>query len=181
MIFLTIFFIVLLPFLLIILFCVWTPESPWSPWWRTNKKTAEAVCDLAKISAKDVVYELGSGDGEALITIARKTGAQCVGIEIDPFRFLFSQIRKISSHTKNIQFVRRDFKKMDLKKATIVYMYLVPAGIKRTLPLFKKDLQPGTKLVSYIYKIPLEKKDSYIQLQKEDKENNLFIYTIIRG
>jgi len=127
------------------------------------------------------VYELGSGDGEALITIARKTGAQCVGIEIDPFRFLFSQIRKISSHTKNIQFVRKDFKKMDLQKATIVYMYLVPAGIKRTLPLFKKDLQPGTKLVSYIYKIPLEKKDSYIQLQKEDKKNNLFIYTIIRG
>lgn len=162
-------------FLLVILSFVWPPESPWSPWWRTGKKTAKAVCALAKISKKDTVFELGSGDGEALITIARESGARCFGIEIDFARFFISWVRVIFIRVKNVKFILQDFKKTDLRGATVLYFYLVPAGIKRTLPKLEKELMQGTRLVSYKYKIPLPKKSKII-LSKTDTKHELFLY-----
>ena len=32
---------------------IWPPDSPWAPWWRTNNKTAKAICKLAGITNKD--------------------------------------------------------------------------------------------------------------------------------
>src|SRR5262245_40857195 len=50
----------------------------------TPQATVEAMLELATVTAKDVVYDLGSGDGRIVITAARKYGARGVGIEIDP-------------------------------------------------------------------------------------------------
>src|SRR3989344_8206267 len=81
--------------LLVILSMVWPPNSPWAPWWRTNRKTARAICRLAEISKDDIVYDLGCGDGTFIITKAKEFGAKAVGIEIEPTRFLISKIRII--------------------------------------------------------------------------------------
>ena len=39
---------------------------------------------LAKVGPRDVVYDLGSGDGRGVITAAKQFGARGVGIELDP-------------------------------------------------------------------------------------------------
>jgi len=67
--------------------------------------------------------------------------------------------------------VRRDFKKVKLSDATVVYFYLVPSVIKRILPKLKKELKPGTRIVSYRYEVPLPVKSI-------DKKNGLFLYII---
>lgn len=158
--------------LLILLSFVWPPDSPWSPWWRTNKKTAQAACKLAKVTSKDIVYELGSGDGEFILTAAGMFHAKkSVGIEIDYSRFFISMIKKLLGREKNVKFVRADFKKIKLNDATVVYFYLVPAVIKRILPKLKKELALGTRIVSLRYEVPLP-------LVKEDKKNLLFLYRI---
>src|SRR6266513_888235 len=87
-------FVVLTIFLLLFLLSmVWPPDSPWSPWWRTNKRIARMQCRLAKVGKNDVVYDLGCGDGTALITAAKEFGARGVGVEIDPSRFWIAKIR----------------------------------------------------------------------------------------
>src|SRR5436305_1341896 len=78
--------------LLFLLSMVWPPDSPWSPWWQTSKRIARIQCKLAKIGKHDVVYDLGSGDGTALIAAAREFGARGVGVEIDPARVFYSKI-----------------------------------------------------------------------------------------
>ena len=50
------------------------------------------MCKLAKVTKKDVIYDLGSGDGTALMVAATEYGATGVGIEIDPFRVFVSRI-----------------------------------------------------------------------------------------
>ena len=158
--------------LLIILTFFWPPDSPWSPWWRTNKKTARAACRLANVSNKDIVYELGSGDGEFILTAAGEfRAAKAIGIEIDYTRFLISKLKMKSSKLKNVEFIRKDFKKVNLSDATVVYFYLVPKVIKRILPKFKKELLPGTRIVSLRYEVQLP-------LKREDKKNQLFLYKI---
>ena len=162
--------LIIIIFLLIILTFVWPPDSPWSPWWRTNKKVARAVCRLAKVSNKDIVYELGSGDGEFILTASKEFNAKkAIGIEIDYTRYFVSVLRKQISNIPNVEFIRKDFKKIKLNDATVVYFYLVPAVIKRIMPKLMKELKPGTRIVSLRYEVPLK-------LIKEDKEHQLFLY-----
>lgn len=158
--------------LLIVLTFVWPPDSPWSPWWRTNKEVARAVCRLAKVSNKDIVYELGSGGGEFILTAAKEFKCKkAIGIEIEITRHLISKIKLKKEKIKNAEFIREDFKKIKLNDATVVYFYLVPAVIKRIIPKLKKELKPGTRIVSLRYEVPMS-------LVKEDKENELFLYKI---
>ena len=49
----------------------------------TPQSVVDAMLELAHVTAADVVYDLGSGDGRIPITAAKKYGARGVGIEID--------------------------------------------------------------------------------------------------
>ena len=58
-----------------------TPDIHFTP---TRHNIADAMLRLANVTADDVVYDLGSGDGRLPIIAAQKYGARGVGIEIDP-------------------------------------------------------------------------------------------------
>jgi predicted RNA methylase len=162
--------LVIVLILLVLLSFVWPPDSPWSPWWRTSKEVARKACKLASVSKKDVVYELGSGDGEFILTAVSEFGAKkAIGIEIDYSRYLISKMKKKKAKLKNAEFVRRDFKEVNLRGADVVYFYLVPRVIDRIMPKLKKELKPGTRIVSYKYKLPMK---------KIDRKGNLFLYKI---
>lgn len=151
---------------------VWPPGSPWAPWWRTNKKTARAICELAGISKEDIVYDLGCGDGTFLVTSAKEFGAKAVGIEIDPLRFLISKIRiALNNLSSKVTVKRKSFFDEDISKATVVVVYLIPKTLEKLLPKFKKELKKGTKIVSYKY--PLGIKDHELRIK-----DNLFLYKI---
>lgn len=164
--------ILIIVVLMLILSMVWPPDSPWSPWWRTNKKVARAMCRLAKVGKDDVVYDLGSGDGTALIVAAKEFGAKGVGVEIDHLRAFIStlMIRIIRVQDKVI-IKRKNFFDEDLSPATVVFVYLVPKALNRLLPKFKKELEPGTRIISYKYSIALPE-------TKIDEKNKLSLYVV---
>jgi SAM-dependent methyltransferase len=163
--------VLFLIYLILILSSIWPSDSPWAPGWRTNRTTAEAICRLAKVNGKSIVYDLGSGDGEALIAAA-KLGARGVGIEIDPLRFWVTKIRaKTNGVSDRLNFIRGDFFKQDISEANIIFVYLIPKTLDRLLPKFKKELKKGTKIISYRYEMNLTPK-------KVDKNNELFLYIV---
>lgn len=158
--------------LLLLLSMVWPPNSPWAPWWRTSGKTARKMCQLAKITEKDIVFDLGSGDGTALIIAAKEFGAKGVGVEIDPLRFFLSKVRvQINGISDRVKIIRGDFFKQDLSKASVVFLYLVPKTLEKLKPKFFKELKEETRIVSLKYKMSLP-------LKSYDKENDLYLYKI---
>jgi 16S rRNA A1518/A1519 N6-dimethyltransferase RsmA/KsgA/DIM1 with predicted DNA glycosylase/AP lyase activity len=159
-------------FLLLLLSMVWPPDSPWAPWWRTNKKVARAMCLLAKVGKKDNIYDLGCGDGEALSIAAKEFGAKGVGIEIDPLRYLFSKIRfRINGYGKKVKIIKKNFYEINISPASIVFVYLVPKALERLRPKLLKELKSGTLLASYRYKANLP-------FVAYDKENDIYLYRI---
>lgn len=171
--------ILLLILLIILLSFVWPPESPWAPQWRISRSNARKALSFVKVSKKDIVYELGCGDGEFVLTAAEEFGVTSVGIEIDPFRYMISWIRaRISSSSPNISIMRKDFKQVDLSDATVVYMYLIPMGMKKILPQLKRQLQSGTKIISYRYKIPLSSQEKKIKFLQEEPKEKFFLYIV---
>jgi ribosomal protein L11 methylase PrmA len=150
---------------------VWPPDSPWAPWWRTNKKTARAICKLANITSKDVVYDLGCGDAEVLIQSAI-LGASGVGIEIDLLRVLIAKLRVSRNNLQNKIIIKRNnFFKEDISSASVIIVYLVPVTLNKLLPKFKKELKKGTRIVSFRYEMKMP-------LKKENRKNKLYLYTI---
>ena len=159
-------------FLLLILSMVWPPNSPWAPWWRTNKKTARAICELAEITRSDLVYDLGCGDGTLIITAAKEYGAKAVGIEIDPLRYWIAKTRIwFNILFDRVEVAQEDFFKTDLSKATVIVVYLVPKALNALLPKFKKELKKGTRIVSFRYQLK-------IKYQKSNIKNKIFLYKI---
>jgi cyclopropane fatty-acyl-phospholipid synthase-like methyltransferase len=164
--------LLLILFLLMLLSMVWPPDSPWAPWWRTSHKTARAICKLAKIKKGDLIYDLGCGDGTALITAASEFGADGVGIEIDPVRYWVSKIRvQKKGLRKRIKLLRKNFFQENIKSADVVFVYLVPKALEKLLPKFKKELKKGTRIVSFVYEMDLP-------LKGYDKKNRIRLYTI---
>lgn len=150
----------------------WPPDSPWAPWWRTDKNTARAMCLMAKVGKNDIVYDLGCGDGEALSVAAKEFGAKGVGIEIDPLRYLFSRIRfKINGCGKKIKIIKKNFYDVNISQASVIFVYLVPRALERLKPKLLKELKNGTLLVSYRYKANLP-------FVAYDKDNDIYLYKV---
>jgi len=128
-----------------------TPDVHFTP---TRHAIADAMLQLAGVTANDVVYDLGSGDGRLLIIAAQKYGARGVGIEIDPA--LVATARQIAAEggvADRVTFIEGDFYLSDISNATVVTLYLSPLINKRLEPKLKAELRPGARVVSHDFPI----------------------------
>lgn len=158
--------------LVYLLSMMWPPDSPWSPWWRTSTKTARIMCKMAHITKNDVIYDLGSGEGIALTIAAKEFGAKGVGVEIDPFRAWSSKLSmKLKGLSSKVRIVRKNFFDVDISDATVIFIYLVPKAMNELKPKFFKELKPGTRLVSFVYKVDLP-------MIASDVKNKVYVYEI---
>jgi SAM-dependent methyltransferase len=110
------------------------------------------MLDMAQVNENDIVYDLGSGDGRILITAAKRYGARAVGIEADPFRFIFSWLNILfSGQSKKIKLKFGNFFKKKISNATIITVFLYRPTNNKLKEKFLKELKPGTRVVSYIW------------------------------
>jgi SAM-dependent methyltransferase len=129
-------------------------EVPYVPYVPTPEAVVEEMLEIAKVSAMDIIYDLGSGDGRIVIAAAKRFGARGVGIEINP-----DLIREATENAGQagvahlVRFVEEDFFMADLREATVVTLYLLPEVNRQLLPKLLAQLRPGTRIVSYKYEL----------------------------
>ena len=118
----------------------------------TPQDMVEAMLDLAHVTAADLVYDLGSGDGRIPITAARKYGARGVGIEIDLFRMrdAADNVRKAGVGDR-VMLLTQDLFESDISGATVVTLFLLPQLNQRLIPKLKRELRPGARVVSFVW------------------------------
>jgi ribosomal protein L11 methylase PrmA len=110
------------------------------------------MLELAHVTSKDTVYDLGCGDGRIAITAARDYGAHAVGIDINPDRVRESIENASKAGVSSLtEFVQKDFFDADLSKATVVAIYLLPEVNTELLPKLLRVLRPGTRIVSHAF------------------------------
>ena len=110
----------------------------------------DAMLELAHVTAADVVYDLGSGDGRIPIAAAQKYGARGVGIDIDPIRVREANDRLGKAGVGDrVRFVNQDLFEANIAEATVVTLFLLPRLNVRLLPKLKRELRPGARIVSH--------------------------------
>jgi SAM-dependent methyltransferase len=118
----------------------------------TPQPVVEAMLDLAQVSATDVVYDLGSGDGRIVITAARKYGARAVGVEIDPERIAEATRNAAAAGVADrVRFVQQNIFAADIHEATVVTLYLLQSLNERIRPKLVRELRPGSRIVSHVF------------------------------
>lgn len=120
----------------------------------TPQNVVDAMLKMANVTAKDVVYDLGSGDGRIPITAAEKYGARGVGIEIDPRLVeIARQVARDGEIVAKVTFIEDDLFTADISEATVVTLALSPAVNVKLEARLRRDLRPGTRIVSHEFPI----------------------------
>jgi SAM-dependent methyltransferase len=126
--------------------------SSLAPYVPTPSDVVDRMLTLAGVTSKDVVYDLGCGDGRIVIAAAQKYGARGVGIDIDPERVAESQANaKKAGVEKLVTFRLQDALAADVSPATVVTLYLLSASNLKLRPLLTRQLKPGARIVSHSF------------------------------
>ena len=105
---------------------------------------------MARVGRRDVVYDLGCGDGRVVITAASRHGARGVGIDIDPARIREARANaKAARVGQRVQFMLGDLFQADLSPATVVTLYLLPRLNRQLRAQLWRQLAPGARIVSH--------------------------------
>ncbi len=116
-------------------------------WVPTPQELVDTMLSIAKVTPKDVLIDLGSGDGRTVISAA-KIGAQATGVEFNPDMVALSRRNAEQAGVgSRAQFIEGDLFQADLSKATVITMFLLPEINLRLRPKLL-DLKPGTRIVS---------------------------------
>jgi SAM-dependent methyltransferase len=125
-------------------------DAVWVP---TSDAMVEKMLDLARVTAKDVVMDLGSGDGRMIIAAARR-GARAIGVEFNPDLVKLSAAAAAKAGVSDkASFVQGDMFAADISKATVLSLFLLPEHFAKLTPKFLA-LPPGSRIVVNTFGIP---------------------------
>lgn len=128
-----------------------TPDVRYEP---STEVITREMLKLARVTAKDVVYDLGCGDGRIVIAAVKEFGARAVGIDIDPDRIAESKENASKAGVgKEAEFRNEDLFETDISQATVVMLYLWPWVNLKLKPKLLGELKPGTRVVSHSHRM----------------------------
>jgi SAM-dependent methyltransferase len=116
-------------------------------WVPTPQVLVDKMLDMARVSARDYVIDLGSGDGRTVITAARR-GARALGIEYNPDMVALSQRNaEKAGVAAKASFMKADLFEASFARASVITMFLLPDINVKLRPKLLA-LKPGTRVVS---------------------------------
>ena len=123
-----------------------------APYVPTPQDVVDRMLGLAGVTANDVVYDLGCGDGRIVITAAKKYGARGLGVDIDPDRIKESEANAKAAGVEHlVSFKLQDAMTVDFSKASVVTLYLLSSSNAKLRPLLTRQLKPGSRIVSHAF------------------------------
>jgi len=146
---------------------------------RTPLVVVNEMLRLAAVTADDVVYDLGSGDGRILIAAARDRGARGVGLEIDPalVRESTERARRLGLGER-LSFRQQDLFQADLGPATVVTLYLSAELNRRLRPKLLSELRPGARVVSHNFDMGDWAPLRTLQVSSNEGSHTLYLWVV---
>lgn len=142
--------------------------QPGAVFFPTTDISVNEMLKISHLTSKDILVDLGSGDGRILIAAAR-LGARAIGYEINPF--LVWQSRQLIKQLKldKLATVKwKSFWQTDFGRATVVTVYLFPQLMNRLQKLIEKKVKHPLRVVSNNYPFP--------GLTPVKKSKNIYLY-----
>ncbi len=121
------------------------------PYVPTPQEVVEKMLSIAGVNSKDILYDLGCGDGRVVVTAAKELRVRrAVGVDIDPKRISESnENARRAGVSGQVSFHQKNLFDEDYRDATVMTLYLLPSVNLKLRPKLLRDLKPGTRIVSH--------------------------------
>jgi len=108
----------------------------------------DKMLEMADVRKGEIVYDLGCGDGRIPVRAAMKYGVKAFGWDINPDRVKESLENVERNNVKKLVTIAEgDIFELDLSKADVITLYLLPNLNVKLIPQLEK-LKPGCRIVS---------------------------------
>jgi len=109
---------------------------------------------LAELKPREVFFDLGAGDGRAVIMAAKDFGARAVGVELreDLVKKALNSVYEFGLQDR-VTIVNGDMFSVDLASADVIFLYLTTSANEKVKPKLESELKPGVRVVSHDYEI----------------------------
>ncbi len=153
-----------------------------APWVPTPQPVVDRMLELAAVKRRDVLYDIGCGDGRIVITAARRYGARGVGIDIDKAMIEESERNaRAAGVERQVKFLCLDATKADISEATVVSLYLLPESNALMRPILDAQLRPKSRVVCHNYAIPgWESKLVMTETIADENGDKHYVYLYVR-
>ncbi len=173
-------YVLSIAFLLFVLFCGFSlifSVLSFAPWVPSRSRDLERIFRLADLKPGQIFYDLGCGDGRMIIYAANNFKVKAVGLEISLAFYLICKIRQALNKQSNIEFKFRNLFKENLAPADVVYLFGIPHVLnEKFCSKLKQELRPGTKIISYSFK--LHNWEPKVIDRPSDKDLPVYLYII---
>lgn len=145
----------------------------------TPQDVVDKMLSMADVREKDLLYDLGCGDGRIAITATKTYGCRSVGYDIDPRRVQESRRNVESARLEQlVRIEEKDIFTVDLRPADVVAFYLNPVVNRRLIPQLR-TLKPGARIVSHSFPIGDLEPDEVVTMTSEEdgKEHRIYRWT----
>ena len=140
-------------------------------WVPTPQAVADKMLDMAKVTSRDFVMDLGSGDGRLVITAAKR-GARAMGVEYNPDMVELSKRNAEKAGVTGLAtFVKADLFETDFSQASVITMFLLPDINLKLRPKLLK-MKPGTRVVSNTFTMGDWQPDATAELPRGGCDNS---------
>ncbi|MFA5813860.1 MAG: methyltransferase domain-containing protein [Patescibacteria group bacterium] len=127
------------------------------------------MISLANLSKKDLLLDIGSGDGR-IIFEAAKTGAKCVGIEVQPLLAWWSKRKLKRLGLTNAEIIKGNFWQRSFSDVDILTLFFIPHKMKKLYEKIQNEMKPGSRVISYYFQFP-----DWQYFKKDDK---VYLYLV---
>ena len=146
-------------------------------WVPTSNALVERMLDLAGVTAKDYVMDLGSGDGRMVIAAAKR-GARAHGVEYEgEMVALARKSAQQAGVAERATFTQGDMFEADISKATVLALFLLPINLNKLVPKFL-ELPPGTRIVNNSYRIDDWQEEKHIVMSDCSTWCSAYLYIV---
>ena len=156
----------------------WNGTAEQVPFYMTNRRTFAAIAGLVTEAKAKSVVDLGSGMGGIVTYLASRDPAIRVdGVETAPLLIMLSKGRLLLSRLANARILYRSLWETDLSQYDLVYCFLSPVPMARLYEKAKREMRPGTLLVSNSFEVPDVTPDRIITVD-DARQTQLIVYTL---
>jgi SAM-dependent methyltransferase len=150
-----------------------SPPQNLAPFIATPPDVVERMLSLAEVTRRDVVYDLGCGDGRIPIAAARTYGARGVGLDLDPALIARARANAAAAGVDSlVDFRVENVLTADVSPATVVTLYLLSSSNERLRPMLTRQLKPGARIVSHAFSMgrdmPADRVDQFVRANGDE-------------
>jgi len=157
--------------------CGWAPGAPEVRYEPTPMDVAQAMLELAEVGARDLVADLGCGDGRIVIEAARRYGARGLCVDLDPRRIAEARRNAAAAGVaERITFLNQDLFATELRGVTVVMLFLSPGFNLKLRPKLARELAPGARVVSHWHPMGDWPPSRTLRIRSDGRERPVYLW-----